>query len=122
MNQFHNHVQLVGRCGNDVATKLLSDGSRIARLRLYQPAPPRSPAADGMVHHLVAWDGLARQMEARVRRGDQLLVHGQLRHRKRHHEGATLIVTEVHVRHFARLRGANAGAEPIAEGRKRSGQ
>ena len=103
---FYNHVQLLGRCGHDIRTTSLSDGSRIARFRLYLDAPVGHGETAAQVHHLIAWNGVATQLERSVQRGDRLLVQGRLLNRTRDRNGSTVRVTEIHVAHFARLQGS----------------
>ena len=114
---FINHVQLLGRAGSDAATELLSDGSRIARLRLYQSPGQRSAAADPTCFQLVAWNGVAEQLHARVHRGDRLLVQGKLVNRQGRHGDAEFVRTEVHVTHFAVLASRKQGATTHCDNR-----
>ncbi len=103
---FTNHVQLVGRAGSDATSCLLSDGSRIVRLRLYQPPSRHTTEVEPDYFYLVAWDGIARQLEAQVKRGNRLLVHGRLTNRRWEQEGIMRTRTEVHLSHFVRLKPA----------------
>ncbi|THH41493.1 single-stranded DNA-binding protein [Neolewinella litorea] len=111
MYAFHNHLQLVGRIGHDPELKILSDGSPLLRLRLYQNPGRADTAREPQVHQLIAWNDVARKMHALVRRGDRLLVHGKLINRKRKHQSQTIWQTEVHISYFAPLK----SAEPIEE-------
>lgn len=112
MHAFHNHVQLVGRCGHEPELKVLTDGTHHLQLRLYQDSraegyPPNS-------FRIKAWKGVARAMHRQIGRGDRLLVQGKLVNRSWEQLGQTVSRTEIHVSYFSVL--ANRG--PHNEGRE----
>ena len=119
----HNHVQLIGRVGNDPDLIALSDGTRRVTLRLYL-AGSRSDglasASTNPAYRIVAWQDLARSLHRKVQRGDTLLVQGHLVNRSLTTEGRTYVRTEVHATEFRLLssrsitRTVGLAAEPPA--------
>ncbi len=103
MLPFTNQIQLVGRAGHDPEGLLLSDGTHRSTLRLYQNNRTIGKRQEPQVHHLVAWSGVARRLQASVRRGNRILVQGKLLYRKFECRGMTHVRPEIHVDHFAVL-------------------
>ncbi len=121
MLPIYNQVQLIGRAGHDVELLTLTDGSHRATLRLYQNHCTTAAADDRQIHSLIAWNSLATQLEAKVRRGDQLLVQGRLLHRKLELGGQAFMKSEIHLSCFTVLssrsvtRSVGIVAEPATE-------
>ncbi len=104
MHPFHNQVRLVGRAASAPEFHLLTDGTEVARLRLYATTGPTergSPAQQAF--SLVGWGAVARLLHAHVRKGARLSVQGYLRNRSFRRGGQTHVRTEIHVRHFQRV-------------------
>lgn len=105
MSSLHNQVQLLGRAGETPVLSLLTDGTAVTRLRLYQRRTPneQTQGNDRSVaeqFRLVAWESTARRLTERVRRGQEILVRGRLRNRQFKRDGITHVRTEVHVDQF----------------------
>ncbi|WP_157975903.1 single-stranded DNA-binding protein [Lewinella sp. IMCC34191] len=103
MHSFANQTQLIGRAGHDPELLTLTDGTARSLLRLYQNGRSIGGNDHPQVHHLVAWSAVARQLHARVRRGDRLLVQGKLLYRRFECKGLTQVRAEIHVESFAVL-------------------
>ncbi|WP_076639952.1 single-stranded DNA-binding protein [Lewinella sp. 4G2] len=107
----NNHVQLYGRLASQPEITTLTDGTSLARVRLYPlttsavPDEPDGPQS----FHLVAWHRLASLMHQELRRGDRIQIQGELRNRRWVQAGRTQVRTEIHVRHF--IRSANSRTE-----------
>ncbi len=121
MLPLHNQVQLIGRAGHDVELLTLSDGTYRASLRLYQNTRSAAGAEDRQAYPLIAWNQVATQLEARVRRGDRVLVQGRLVNRQIRSGDQHLTRTEVHLSAFTVLtsrsvtRAVGILAEPTPE-------
>lgn len=116
MSTLHNQVHLIGRAGHEVTLRLLSDGTPLARLRLYQRDAGSSIGQQRppQTFQLVAWKATATQLHRLVRRGDRVLVQGRLHNRSVERDGRREQRTEIHVYYFTVLsgRGAAAATEP----------
>ncbi|CAH1000269.1 Single-stranded DNA-binding protein [Neolewinella maritima] len=114
-----NHIQLIGRVGHDPELVSLTDGTPRANLRIYQDAAASEQPNETQVHTLIGWHNLAHQLQARVRRGDTVLVQGRLVNRKLLVNGHVLIKSEVHLSEFRVLssrsitRNLGLAAEPV---------
>lgn len=95
-----NQIQLVGRAGHDVDLHALSDGTPLARLRLYQDGHNRSGDSSSSVFMLNAWGTLATSFHERVRRGDSIMVQGRLHIRTFQQGGVQHFRPEVHLSAF----------------------
>jgi len=98
MSFHHNQVQLIGRAGHTPDLHTLTDGTLIARLRLYQNPGPDPTVAESF--RLVAWGALAQRLCHMVRRGDRLLIQGRLRNRSFRRDEVVHLRTEVHLDAF----------------------
>ncbi len=121
MLAIHNQVQLIGRAGHDVELLTLSDGTYRASLRLYQNCRGAAAAEDRQAYPLIAWNQVATQLEARVRRGDRVLIQGRLVNRQVRAGEQAVTKTEVHLSAFTVLasrsvtRTVGVVAEPVPE-------
>ncbi|MCP9235145.1 single-stranded DNA-binding protein [Lewinella sp. JB7] len=121
MLSLQNQVQLIGRAGHDTELLTLSDGTPRATLRLYQNTRLPERHHEPQVHALVAWGAVATQLQARIRRGDRLLVQGRIVYRKIEVNGHQLVKPEIHVACFTVLstksvtRSVALAAEPAPE-------
>lgn len=110
MAYYNNQVQLVGNVGGQPELYRLTDETPVVRLKLYLKVGEQKEARDSF--QLVAWNQLAERLCVQVRRGDRLLVQGQLRNRRFQHEGTTHLRTEVHLSAFFPLVVRSASARP----------
>lgn len=97
-----NQVQITGRAGHEAELYFLSDGTPFARLRLYHDH--RDGSDDGnhqtTVVTVIAWGRLAETLHGRIRRGDNLLVHGKLKLHTWREKGQPRSQPEVHLDRF----------------------
>ena len=103
MAPYLNQIQLIGRAGHDPECYTLTDGSRRARLRLYQNTGTDASEDSTQVHNLVGWDRIADQLYAAIGRGDRVFVQGSLAYRKFPWNGQTQVRSEILVKQFAVL-------------------
>jgi single-strand DNA-binding protein len=97
MPHAHNQVQLTGRAGHLPEIFTMTDGTMMARLRLYQSVTNHSGERSSTAFSLVAWGSLAEALHRSVRRGDNLFVLGKLRIRIWKQEGINHLRPEVHL-------------------------
>lgn len=100
MSIFHNQVQLAGRAGHDADLYTLTDGTPLARLKLYQDAHHQAGETTATAFSISAWGPLAQAMYERVKRGDLLFVQGRLRIRSFRQSGVQQYRPEIHVESF----------------------
>lgn len=100
MSLYHNQVQLAGRAGHDAELYQLTDGTPVARLRLYQSVVNHAGESTTTCFMLTAWNSLAEAFHRKVRRNDQLFVQGKLRIRSFRQDGATHLRPEIHLDSF----------------------
>gem|GEM_PF-3018231 len=96
----HNQVQLSGRAGHDAELHLLTDGTPLARLRLYQTVVNHAGESTSACFILTAWNSLAEAIHRKVRRNDRLLVQGKLRIRSFRQDGTLQLRPEIHLESF----------------------
>ncbi|MEM1357500.1 MAG: single-stranded DNA-binding protein [Bacteroidota bacterium] len=94
----NNQVQLIGNAGARPELHILTDETPVTRFRLYLNISGINKGRDSF--QLVAWGRIAEHLTAQVRRGDRLLVQGQLRNRRFQYEGTTHLRTEIHISAF----------------------
>ena len=103
MSSLHNQVHLIGRAGHAVSLIHLTDGTPLARLRLYQREYSPGRQSPTQAHALVAWRETATQLHRLVGRGDRLLVQGRLVSRRLEREGRIENRYEIHINQFTLL-------------------
>ncbi|NJC25203.1 single-stranded DNA-binding protein [Neolewinella antarctica] len=101
----NNHVQLTGRVGQRPELHFLTDGTPVARLRLYLGVPPIPGAYDrtDQSFRIVAWGEVARQLCLRATKGNRVTVRGHLRNRSFQRDGQTHVRTEIHADYFQHI-------------------
>lgn len=100
MSLYHNQIQLAGRAGHDVELYQLTDGTPVARLRLYQSIVNHAGDASTTCFSLTAWNSLAEAFHRKVRRNDRLFIQGKLRIRSFRQDGTTHLRPEIHLDSF----------------------
>ena len=105
MRNMQNYVQLTGRLFDLPAPKQVSDGSYVLNLRLaigigFGGGEGRSEE----VHHLIAWNQLAMEISQRFKRGDRIMIAGELRNRLQNRGGVSYYRTEILIREFQALK------------------
>ncbi|TXF88136.1 single-stranded DNA-binding protein [Neolewinella aurantiaca] len=112
----HNQIQLTGRAGHSPEVFTMTDGTMMARLRLYQSATNRSGERSSTAFSIVAWGSMAESLHRKVRRGDNLFVTGQLRIRTWKQEGINHVRPEIHLGSYLLLqRVSNPGHALLEE-------
>lgn len=113
MSIYHNQVQLAGRAGHPPELFTLSDGTMMARLRVYQSVIDHAGERSSMSFAIVAWGAVAESLHRSVRRNDHLFLIGKLRIRSWKQKEVNHLRPEVHLESFhllrrtAKLTGAN---------------
>lgn len=74
----HNQLQITGRAGHDPDCIFLSDGTPLARLRLYHDTVNHRGEPRTTPFSLAAFGPMANAFHEGVRRGDHLFVTGRL--------------------------------------------
>lgn len=97
MSPTHNQVQLTGRAGHAPEVFTMTDGTMMARLRLYQSVINHSGERSSMAFSIVAWGDLAESVYRKVRRKDNLFILGKLRIRTWKQGGINHIRPEIHL-------------------------
>ncbi len=108
MNQLRNKVQLIGNLGKDVDYKKLDNGRSLARVSLATKDVYKNQEGEKVVdtqwHTLVGWGKTAENMQVFLKKGKQVAIHGQLRHRSyEDKEGIKRYVSEIWVNEFMML-------------------
>jgi single-strand DNA-binding protein len=84
MQALMNSVRLIGNVGTEPELRELSEGKKIAKIRL--ATNERVRTKEGLIsentqwHNLVAWDALADVMVKYVAKGSKVAVEGRLSH------------------------------------------
>ncbi len=108
MKNLRNSIHLIGRLGFDPEVKELSNGKKMARMRLATSEDYRDAAgkkvSNTQWHQLVAWGPKAKFAEDFLKKGKEIAVEGRLNHRSfEDTEGNTRYVTEIVVNNFIML-------------------
>lgn len=99
----HNQVQLTGRAGHVPELFTMTDGTMMARLRLYQSSVNHSGVRISTAFSLVAWGSLAESLLRDVQRGGALFVTGELRIRTWKQAGMNQLRPEIHLSSYLLL-------------------
>jgi len=84
MQALMNSVRLIGNVGTEPELREISEGKKIAKIRL--ATNERIRTKDGALsemtqwHNLVAWDSLADVMVKHVAKGSKVAIEGRLNH------------------------------------------
>jgi single-strand DNA-binding protein len=108
MNQLRNKVQLIGNLGKDVEFKTLESGQMLARVALATKDVFKNQKGEKVVdtqwHTLVGWGKTAENMNVFLKKGKQVAINGQLKHRSyEDKEGTKKYVSEIWVSEFMLL-------------------
>ena len=100
MNNLRNHVQLMGRLGQDPEIINLDSGRKLAKFSLatndYYTTAKGEKVENTDWHNVVAWGKTAEVIENHVTKGQQVLVGGKLTTRSYEtKEGNKRYITEV---------------------------
>jgi single-strand DNA-binding protein len=107
MNVLRNHVQLIGRLGQDIELRQMSDGTYLARGILKTREIYRDDAGEKTVdtqwHKLVGWGRVAEMMHATLAKDASVAIQGRLVHRTFERDQRKVNWTEVMVREFLQM-------------------
>ena len=100
MNSLRNHVQLMGRLGQDPEIKTLDSGKKLAKFSLatneYYTTAKGEKVENTHWHNIVAWGKTAEVIENYVTKGREIIVEGKLTSRSYEtKEGDKRYITEV---------------------------
>ncbi len=99
MNTLKNHVQLIGRLGNDPQVKAFDSGKTVATFSLatnetyYNNQGER--ISDTQWHNIVVWGKKCSVVENYLQKGSEIAIHGKLVNRSYEKEGETKFVSEI---------------------------
>ena len=104
MNNLRNHVQLIGRVGQDTELKTLDSGNALLNLSLatndYYKDKDGNKQERTEWHRLTAWGKTAENLSKFVKKGDEIAIEGKLTHRSYEKDGETRYATEVIINEF----------------------
>ena len=107
MQTLMNHVQLIGRLGDDLELKDTSNGSKMTRINLATNEvyykEDGSKMENTYWHTLIAWGKTAEHMQSFCKKGSQVAIQGKLTNRSYEKEGNKQFITEVQVSEFLLL-------------------
>jgi len=93
----------------------MTDGTMMARLRLYQSVINHAGERSTTSFSLVAWGRLAASLYRHVKRGDGLFISGELRIRTWKQAGVTHLRPEVHLNSYHLLQGSSRRQDTFDE-------
>lgn len=108
MNQLKNHVQLIGRLGQDPEVKILESGKMVARFSIattetYKNAEGEK-VSETQWHQVVVWGNLCKIVAAYLSKGKEVMVVGKLTYRNyEKQDGQKIHLTEVVARELLML-------------------
>lgn len=105
MNSIKNQVQLIGRLGDDITLRAVTNGSQVARISLATNEvyfkEDGTKTENTYWHTCVAWGKTAELMEKLCKKGKQVAIQGKLTNRSYDNaEGQKQYITEVQVQEF----------------------
>lgn len=107
MTTLRNHVQLIGRLGNDPEIKSFESGKKLASMSLATNETYTNKEGekveDVQWHNVVAWGKTADIAEKFLMKGAEVAVEGKLVTRSYESEGTKKYITEVQLREILML-------------------
>ncbi|MCV9386941.1 single-stranded DNA-binding protein [Reichenbachiella ulvae] len=101
MNTLKNHVQLIGRLGNDPELRNFDSGKQMTTFSLATNESYTNnqgeKVTDTQWHHVVAWGKKAQTINTYLKKGSEVAIQGKLVNRKYEKDGATKYVTEINL-------------------------
>lgn len=121
MSRGLNRAFLIGRAGATAQLRTAATGVHVATFSLATDRRSRSGAESKPDwHRIVAWDGLAEQAAARVRRGDLVYVEGRIEYRAyEDRSGRSRTVTEIVADDLIVIESRAGGAEQSTSWKER---
>lgn len=110
MRILNNSVQLAGSLANDPELRFASDGTPVVNFRLrilssnHERSSKQEDRTSGQQYFsLIAWRGMAREIDRNFRKGNRIMVRGELRNRLVDSQSKRAYRTEIHVHEFLAL-------------------
>lgn len=108
MKALRNNVQLIGNLGRDVELTTFDSGTKMARITLatsdYYKNNKGEQVQDTQWHNVIAWGKLADTMATLLKKGTEVAINGQLRHRSfEGKDGNTKHISEIIARDFLKI-------------------
>lgn len=121
MSSVKNSVQLIGHLGIDPELKTLTNGTKVARIRMATTERYKNKNGEWMDettwHSVVLWDPLAERVEQYLHKGSYVLIEGKLTNRNYiDSSGQKKYITEVRASSFIALDKEKKGAVQVPEG------
>ena len=122
MSRSLNRAILIGRAGAAPQLRTAATGVHVATFSLATDRRTRGARAEAKPdwHRIVAWDGLAEQVAARVSRGDLVYVEGRIEYRAyEDRSGRSRTVTEIVADDLIVIESRAGGAEQSTSWKER---
>lgn len=108
MKHLKNTVQLIGNLGQDVDFKEFDSGSKRAKFTLathdYYKDKNGEKVENTQWHNVIAWNNTAKYLSETLKKGDYVLIQGQLTYRKYNDDsGVAKYITEVVANEFIKF-------------------
>ena len=108
MKTLKNFVQLIGNLGQDVELREFDSGSKKANFTLATHESYKDKNGEKVEktewHNIVAWGKPAEWMKDSLKKGDQVMIQGQINYRKyEDKEGITRYITEINTNEFLKI-------------------
>ena len=101
MSTLRNHVQLIGRLGNDPQIKTFDSGKKMASFSLATNEKYRNSKGeqveDTQWHNIVVWGKKADLVENYLKKGSEVGVQGKLVNRSYESNGEKKYITEINM-------------------------
>ena len=113
MNSLKNHVQLIGRLGNNPEIKIFDSGKKKATFSLatndrYKDADGNS-IEDTHWHNIVVWGKKVDVIEKYLSKGSEVALSGKLINRNYEIDGRKKYVTEINVKELLMMGNKQSG-------------
>ncbi|HHH53456.1 MAG TPA: single-stranded DNA-binding protein [Bacteroidetes bacterium] len=110
MKTLKNFVQLIGNLGQDVELREFDSGSKKASFTLATNEGYTDKNGEKVEktewHNIVAWGKPAEWMKNSLKKGDQVMIQGQINYRKyEDKEGIVRYITEINTNDFLKING-----------------
>lgn len=107
MSTLRNHVQLIGRLGNDPQIKTFDSGKKMASFSLATNEKYRNSKGeqveDTQWHNIVVWGKKADLVENYLKKGSEVGVQGKLVNRSYESNGDKKYITEINMNELLML-------------------
>lgn len=94
-----NKIFLAGRIASDINLKSTQNGKSVTQFSIAETLR-MGGTEKTQFHTIVAWEGRAETLSKYCRKGDQLIIEGNVRYREYEKDGQKRYMTEVYVDNF----------------------